>query len=746
MTTTTDPWDDARLSAAFAAMSSSTQTPADLATRTMTAVRAAGADAGRQPSRWARLVPAAAALGTVAVSVAIAVVMIGGLNTVDPAGSTAPSPTAGSSSATEPRVADLPRLSVEDLLARIEAGPTADEVIVHGWLGRTSAVVDCDLVARPHPLMPHCEEFGLFLMGDEADPDGGGPGLEGPAVSFVVPMLRFDAHVDANPLPGQAVEVLAVGHLLDHRWTSCPPAAAQECRERFVIDRVLPADREIADSPEPWLHDVEPHAVPAEVVPAIGAAVGEISVVSVGGLPTDAIALIEPDGDLLIEQEGTELVWVVRALTTGPTQAEATTYLVPAAPLRSGNALAYRITAAGPEELSIAATPAPTQVHGLDVLSVAAAIDIRDGGADDREIAVRGWFSPIPPTFCSPMQATSPVQPTCRDHLTFLMAEPESLIVIEDNTYSGSRGPVGPWIHIALDDLDGRWQPSLPADGPSMPIEIVVIGHFDDRRSTACPADVESECRDRLVVDRVDWVDGESLPLSVENPLGGQTVSTLDQVEATVAIEAPASPILSVVVVDGPTGIGRIEPTLQDGPGGLTAKPAIWIVRVLESERISTYLVIDDSDDIYELGVDGEPIHVGSSEEPATFTFRLAGVPDRPLRFDVLDRVDILEDAREATPGQMARPWGSPVDGLRIENLTSNTVLVRWTGTVCDRRPRLTIDPDPIPGGRHHGLHLSDARPACDLMGIGRGVVLRFNVDVDADDLVGSEGIEVVEP
>ena len=745
MTTTTDPWDDARLSAAYAAMSTTVQAPADLLARTMAAVRATAADAGRRPGRWARLVPAAAALGTVAASVAIAVVLTGGLNTVDPAGSTAPSPTARSSSAAGLRVADLPRLSVEDLLARIDARPTADEVIVHGWLGRTSAVVDCEHVSKPHPLMPYCEEFGLFLMQDEADPDAGGPGLEGPAVPFVLPMLRFDAHVDANPLPGQAVEVLAVGHLLDHRWTSCPPAAAQECRERFVIDRIIPADHAIAEAPEPWLHDAEPHAVPAEVVPAIEAAVGEIAVVSIGALPTDSIALIEPEADLLIEQEGTELVWVVRALTTGPTQTEATTYLVPAAPLRTGNALVYRITAAGPEALSIAAAPAPTQVHDLDVLSVTAAIDIRDAGVDDREIAVRGWFSPIQPMSCPFTPATSPVQPVCPDQYIVLMEQPESLVTVEDNGFSG-RVPVGPSIQIDLDGLETGWQPGLPDRGPSKPVEIVVIGHFDDRRSTACPADVERACRGRLVVDRVDWVDGESMPLSVQNPLDGQTVSTLDQVEAIVANEAPASPVLSIVVADGPTGIGRIEPTLQDGAGGLTAKPAIWIARVLESERISTYLVIDDSDDIYELGVDGEPIHVGGSEEPATFSIPLTNVPDRPVTIDVVDRTGILEDAREATPDQVSRPWGPATDRVRIENLAPDTVLMRWTDTVCARRPRLTIDPDPIPGGRHHGLHLSDMRPTCDAMAIGRGIVLRFNVDLDADDLVVTEEIEIIDP
>ena len=730
MTTDAD-WDDRRLSAAFIAMSSTIKAPADLPARTMTAIRATTVATGRPPSRWARVWPAAAALGTVAASMAIAVVLFGGPSPVGPVGTDGATASASqhaplhSGDPEPPRVADLARLSVVDVLARIEAGPTADEVIVHGWLGRTSAVVDCEQVSNPHPLMPHCEEFGLFLMQEEADPDGRGRGLQ-PHVPFIVPMLRFDANVDATPLPGQAIEVLAVGHLLDHRWTSCPPAAAEECRDRFVIDRVVPADRVIAEIPEPWLFEADPHAMPAEVIPVIESVVGGIEVVSIGALPTDSVRLIDQAADLLIEQDGTELVWVVRALTSGATRTVATTYLVPAAPLRGGTALVYRITTAGAEELSVAAAPAPTAVFGLDVLSVAAAIDIRDAGADDREIAVRGWFTPPPDTYCPLLIPTSPVQPDCRDHMTILRAEPTS---------------IRPSIHIDLDDLASDWWPEVPGNGlPPTPAEIVVIGHFDDRRSTFCPPYVEPECRDRFVVDRVDWVDGASMPLSVEDPLEDQTTATLDRVEGIVARDAPASPVLSIAVVDGQF-LGLMEPTLKDGAGGFTANPVIWVVRVLESERVATHLVIDGRDESYVVGSGDEAV---APEVPRTFSLTLTGEPDRPVPLEVVDLTEMVEEAREAAPAEMSRPWPA-TDGLRIENLTDDTVLVRWTGGVCDRRPRLTVAPDPIPGGRQHRLQLSDARPACDAMGVGRGIVLHFKIGYGAGDLVGTENIELVE-
>ena len=84
-------------------------------------------------------------------------------------------------------------------------------------------------------------------------------------------------------------------------------------------------------------------------------------------------------------------------------------------------------------------------------------------------------------------------------------------------------------------------------------------------------------------------------------------------IEAIVANEAPDSPILSMTVVDGPTGLAAVEPSLGTGQQGLIDQPVLWIVRVLESERVSTYVVIDGSDAIYEMNPEGEAILVGGT-------------------------------------------------------------------------------------------------------------------------------------
>ena len=94
--------------------------------------------------------------------------------------------------------------------------------------------------------------------------------------------------------------------------------------------------------------------------------------------------------------------------------------------------------------------------------------------------------------------------------------------------------------------------------------------------------------------------------------LVGDTRSTSSDVEAIVANEAPQSQVLSMTIVDA-NELRTIEPTLGTGQAQLFDPYTVWIVRVLESERISTYLVIDGSDAIYEMNPENVPILVGGT-------------------------------------------------------------------------------------------------------------------------------------
>ena len=83
----------------------------------------------------------------------------------------------------------------------------------------------------------------------------------------------------------------------------------------------------------------------------------------------------------------------------------------------------------------------PASVFDLPVINVSEALEVRDAGVDDRELAVRGWFSPLAPVSC-PAPANwpvSPVEPNCPDQWVVLMQEPESLVTVEENGFSGAQ-------------------------------------------------------------------------------------------------------------------------------------------------------------------------------------------------------------------------------------------------------------------------------------------------------------------
>ena len=273
----------------------------------------------------------------------------------------------------------------------------------------------------------------------------------------------------------------------------------------------------------------------------------------------------------------------------------------------------------------------PRSILGLDVVSVSAALGVRDAGVDDREIAVRGWFTPAPAISCGPAPATravSPVQARCPDQNVWLTEEAESLVHVNGNQEDVD-GPHGPALNPDLDGLDLSWEPlplTIGKDSASVPAAVVFVGHFDDRRASLCPAEEAAACRDRFVVDQVAWADGATPSRSI-----GLTdfpwTSSVAAIEAVIAEEAPQSPILSMQIVHG-AALGdtqpSIEPSLANGQGGLTDRPGLWIVRVLESDRLSTYIVDDGNGRIYEMNPTRPNVSVHALGPPAP----VEGPPD----------------------------------------------------------------------------------------------------------------------
>jgi len=273
-------------------------------------------------------------------------------------------------------------------------------------------------------------------------------------------------------------------------------------------------------------------------------------------------------------------------------------------------------------DASPGAVPTPTEqalpgnVFDLPIIRVPDAIAIRDAGIDDREIAVVGWFTDGGPIPCpAPIVAlVNPLQAWCPDEFVWLMERPETLIARSGNGTTMTT-PSGPALNPDLDGID-RWQSTVAAfdaNGLSVPVDVVFVGHFDDRRATLCPEAEVADCRDRFVVDSVARVHGVEPPLSVTGLTAGSTESTVADIEAIVANEAPQAPILSIVVVDPTTDLATIEPSLIDTGDGSLLGFTLWVVRVLASDRIATYIVHDGTDRIYEMNQTNHAVQVGGT-------------------------------------------------------------------------------------------------------------------------------------
>jgi hypothetical protein len=396
-------------------------------------------------------------------------------------------------------------------------------------------------------------------------------------------------------------------------------------------------------------------------------------------------------------------------------------------------------------------------VLGLEVVGVRAALAVRDEGVDDRELAVAGWFAPAPSTSCGPAPkewAVSPVQLRCPDQLMWLMEEPESLVTVNGNQTSGS-APGGPALNPDLDDLDRSWEPppwevgmaSVPA-----PARVVLLGHFDDRRSLLCPSAELTACRDRFVVDRVAWVDGSEPPPSTVDLLDGATArSSLAEIRSIVGAEAPDSPVLSIVTVDGALGLRKVEPALGTGRRGLIDQPFLWVVRVLESERISTYVVVDGTDAIFEMTEDGDAVPVGGSLGPpagspstppaGTATWPPAGsilvelasevgVGGPPARAAVVDLSGRLVGVANRGQQPLDTMVGPDGIGAYREVGLPGRVHLLWESGLCDDEFVVTVAADLrsiTVGGQRGGV--------CRLMLVYRELILDFSGPVDVSTI-----------
>jgi hypothetical protein len=396
----------------------------------------------------------------------------------------------------------------------------------------------------------------------------------------------------------------------------------------------------------------------------------------------------------------------------------------------------------------------PGSVFGLPIVGVRDAIAVRDSGTDDREIAVHGWFTPAPPVSCggdAVKTYDNPVVPHCPDELVWLSEEAGSYVHATGDRLE-TEPPKGPALNPDLDGLDQSWFPELPVpgvDGGSTPVDVVLVGHFDDRRAWRCFG-AENACRDRFVVDSVAMVHGVSPNVAPVHQNTTKASSSAADVATIIGNEAPGSPILSMTVVDGPDGLVTFEPSLSDGQQGLIRQPTVWIVRVLESERVSTYLVVDGSDAIYEMNPIGEAILVGGTPPPAgttevpaswpptgarvvTLTSEVgAGQP--PVKVAIVDESGRLGGASETgTVDPSSQTLDQRIEAYPELAVSPGRVHLVWVGGICDKQITVTVARDVKTISFDMGPSVN-----CDSLGVERQLVLDFSglLDVPSIKLV----------
>jgi hypothetical protein len=243
-------------------------------------------------------------------------------------------------------------------------------------------------------------------------------------------------------------------------------------------------------------------------------------------------------------------------------------------------------------------TPASAVLAALgDPLTVSEALAVRVSGDRYREIRVRGYLSHAPVIYCPLVVGPgNPTIITCPANWQWLMEQLETI---------GSNGPAGPAIHASF----ALVEPPLPLGQTSdPPVQVELIGHFNDRRASLC--DAMNACEETFVVDRTLEVGGNPMPVRTINHTGRDLKDIDEDLDALVAGAAPGAVVLSRQVVEIKPSFA-IEPVLADDPVLSAWDPAgpLWLVIAVDLRPAGaiarTFALIDGSDWFAEVTANG---------------------------------------------------------------------------------------------------------------------------------------------
>jgi hypothetical protein len=724
MTERPDPWDDARLAAAFTARASRTaETPAELADAVVAAIER------RRARRASSARPWIAAAAAVVALVGFAGVRI--LTQGDRPGRASSSPGAASAS---PAVEILP-ITVGDALT-VRASGSDRELVVSGFLSPMPVMACPFIPAGLNPTRIHCPQTFQWLMErpealmatSPGSATGGPP--TGPAFhpSFALvdpPDVPIPGRGLAQPLP-----VMLVGHFHDRRALLCEanPPPETPCGDVFVVDRVAAIDGasqavatrldnvrfddasqvQVTEQPRDLVADVDQLAI--EAVP--GGSILSRQLVTI-----NRVIGIEPilAHDDVIPHMGNPatLMWIVTVLDAHANPPIARTFaLIDSsnwfAEVTSTGAVMHERLATGPSPKPPAVVPsadptafdtAPTTVLGLDVRDVASVVEQRrsgpslDSSTNRDEIAIRAWYvGPDPNTPCSgPEAAIHAPTPPCDEGRRWLLDHPEAY-----GTEVGQlRRDPEPWPRAL--------NPALPVDVPFdvpatwmgeavVPQPVVVIGHFNDMRG------VNTYAGDLFfVIDALAWTRDRSIQ-SLDSVTRLSTAGTEDPAAVLARIDSLAgtTAVATWATLVDAVDFAALDPRAAETMPEFTSGPPVWVVR---------RLIENEMDGRQRLAV--EWAFTADGGRRAWISPAPDAQPDLATTIDLRDldaRTDLVRVFDYGGQIVSARPvtardrleWRYTVHKYTAfvevaRGRTDREVAIRWTSGACNREWRILV-------------------------------------------------------
>jgi hypothetical protein len=762
MTTGTGDWDDARLAAAFAARAAAfPPVPADL---TASSVVERLGHQPRKADRPRAILAAAAAI--------MVLVGFGGLAAITlthrPPSASIPAtsqlPLGSGAIADAATELGLPRIGVSDAMAIHNAIHDDREMLVSGFLSNdpepyrpTSGAIetdDCDLAwnVPDHLLGPAC--WPMLMANPESIVRRTATSVTvrsptGPAVHAAFD-LTFLPGTREVPIDGAAVpsSITVVGHFSDRRAASCPSGAQPACETTFLVDRIL----------EVGGIGVYPAAA---LVPARAAAEQALNR-AVPGL-VDLVAVMTGRGELAKLEPSlapghvpasldSDVIWLIQAIpapdgTGAPRSVR--TFLV-----GDGIGLVVEMTANGPvirpdPGPSPSATPAVDLTLLMDLLvhpmTVSDALARRDLRLDDTELTVEGYASaPAAPISCPMIRPELPALDQCPNTFTWLSEQASQPSADETIT-----PPAGPAFNMLL-------QPEtiLQIRPGSKPVQIVALGHFDDHRASACPADQVERCQKNFIVDAIfEPADPGFAPAIVKVDETTTARATVAEAIASAGLAADDPRVLAAFAI--PTrALAAFEPAAPGTPA-LDGVDVVWIVRWVDRTSVDqpilrSRLVIDHAPGTtapapFELTALGAmATKDGTILEPSSTIDVAAGTSDRGVvTVEVADVDRRIVGAREVAADDLrAVRWVDRAGPPRLGPVqlapapgSDSDIIVRWLGSACDRLWRLIVSQVDPTGEVTIDISEVDPADSCRDVGISRTVVLQFYAPTTVGDI-----------